>query len=240
MFTFPTAYWKAGAAFTPNSISNGFLWLDPTDNATITQSGGTASQWNDKSGVGNNVVQATAGKQFAVTASGINSKQVMTCASTKYMNGTMAGGALSAWTIMMVCKPTTLSQFDALIAGTTGAGNLTLEAGSAPTNLDNWIFGVGAICATGVGSFSTGTVYCVTWTYGSGTISIAFNNGTATTAASASRTLPALLNVCGDPTANFTSFRGLLGDVCGYTRVLSGTEQTNLYTNYLKPKWSLP
>jgi hypothetical protein len=35
------------------------LWLDASDTATITESGGDVSQWNDKSGNGNNVSQAT-------------------------------------------------------------------------------------------------------------------------------------------------------------------------------------
>jgi hypothetical protein len=43
--------------------SNLALWLDAEDTNTITLNGSTVSQWNDKSGNGRNVAQATAGSQ---------------------------------------------------------------------------------------------------------------------------------------------------------------------------------
>ena len=44
--------------FTPASLSP-IVWLDAADTATITSSSGSVSQWDDKSGNGFNVVQAT-------------------------------------------------------------------------------------------------------------------------------------------------------------------------------------
>ena len=39
-----------GAAFAPNHLPNLQLWLDAADVATITESSGAVSQWDDKSG----------------------------------------------------------------------------------------------------------------------------------------------------------------------------------------------
>lgn len=51
------------------------LWLDAADLTTITSSGGAVSQWNDKSGNGRHVTQATAANQpttGTVTQNGLN------------------------------------------------------------------------------------------------------------------------------------------------------------------------
>ncbi len=49
--------------FTPKSLVELQLWLDASDSATITSSGGFVSQWSDKSDNGNHVVQATSANQ---------------------------------------------------------------------------------------------------------------------------------------------------------------------------------
>lgn len=52
------------APFSPDDISDLKLWLDANDAATITKDGGNlVSQWDDKSGEGNNVSQATPSQQ---------------------------------------------------------------------------------------------------------------------------------------------------------------------------------
>jgi len=53
------------------------LWLDAEDSTTITLNGTTVSQWNDKSGNGINVSQATATSQPAYSATGLNGKPVI-------------------------------------------------------------------------------------------------------------------------------------------------------------------
>lgn len=63
--------------WTPANIQTA-LWLDAADAATITLNGSTVSQWNDKSGNGRNVVQATASAQPTYTASGLNGGPALT------------------------------------------------------------------------------------------------------------------------------------------------------------------
>ena len=51
------------AAFTPASLSGLTLWYDPSDAATITESGGAVSQVDDKSGNDYHATQATGASQ---------------------------------------------------------------------------------------------------------------------------------------------------------------------------------
>jgi hypothetical protein len=64
----------ASGVFTPLDL-NPALWLDAADTATITESGGFVSQWNDKSGNNRNFTQAVGASQPATgtrTQNGLN------------------------------------------------------------------------------------------------------------------------------------------------------------------------
>jgi len=62
-----------GVLWTPAQITTA-LWLDAADPSTITQSGGSVSLWNDKSGNSRHVGQVTAAKQPTYSATGLNSR----------------------------------------------------------------------------------------------------------------------------------------------------------------------
>ncbi len=64
-------------AFAPTDISGLQLWLDAADTATITQSGGSVSQWNDKSGNANHATQGTGAYQPVTNSKTINSRNVI-------------------------------------------------------------------------------------------------------------------------------------------------------------------
>jgi hypothetical protein len=51
---------------------NPSLWLDASDISTITQSSGKVSQWDDKSGNGNHLTQATSGLQPTLNGNGLD------------------------------------------------------------------------------------------------------------------------------------------------------------------------
>jgi len=53
------------------------LWLDAADATTIAESGGSISQWNDKSGNSRHAIQATSGNRPTVSTGGLNSKNVI-------------------------------------------------------------------------------------------------------------------------------------------------------------------
>jgi hypothetical protein len=63
--------WLPPSGFSPLLLSP-FLWLDASDPSTITTSGSSVSQWNDKSGNARNVTQATAASQPTLLTSAQN------------------------------------------------------------------------------------------------------------------------------------------------------------------------
>lgn len=64
-------------SWTPADIQTS-LWLDASDSSTITESGGLVSQWDDKSGNGRHVSQASATQQPAYVAGALSNKAVLT------------------------------------------------------------------------------------------------------------------------------------------------------------------
>ena len=64
------------AAFSPLDLSPA-LWLDASDTSTITEVGGAVSQWDDKSGNGNDVAQGTAALQPTTGTRTINGLNVL-------------------------------------------------------------------------------------------------------------------------------------------------------------------
>jgi hypothetical protein len=66
------------------------LWLDASDTATITESGGAVSQWDDKSGNGRNVTQGTGAAQPTTNLNSINGKNVLRFDGGDVMSGSMA------------------------------------------------------------------------------------------------------------------------------------------------------
>jgi len=63
--------------WTPADIDTA-LWLDAADASTITESGGTVSQWDDKSGNALHISQSTALQQPAYTSNGLNGRNTIT------------------------------------------------------------------------------------------------------------------------------------------------------------------
>lgn len=69
------------------------LWLDAEDTASITLNGSTVSQWNDKSGNGVDVLQASAASQPTYQATGLNSMPTLrfdTPTAGRYMQSSIS------------------------------------------------------------------------------------------------------------------------------------------------------
>jgi hypothetical protein len=75
-------------SISPTSINGIALWFDAADATTITKSGTAVSQWNDKSGNGYSVVQATSGNQPVYTANLLNSQAGIVLSNTTWLTQT--------------------------------------------------------------------------------------------------------------------------------------------------------
>jgi hypothetical protein len=94
-----TAIGKQSSLFSPTQIAGCQLWLDSTDSSTLTTSGTAVSQWNDKSGSGNN---ATATGTIRTTGS-INGKTALNWSGSvsTYFQGALvnSGTTLTAFSV---------------------------------------------------------------------------------------------------------------------------------------------
>jgi hypothetical protein len=68
---------NVAGAWTPAELTGLALWLDAADSSTITLNGTDVSQWDDKSGNGNHVSNATAATQPPYLATGWNGKPTL-------------------------------------------------------------------------------------------------------------------------------------------------------------------
>jgi len=75
----------AGGAVAPSFLTSAPLWLDASDSATITQSSGSVSQWDNK-GTLENFVQTTGASQPTTNATTLNGLNVIDFAAD-FMNG---------------------------------------------------------------------------------------------------------------------------------------------------------
>lgn len=72
----PYRFVTSGGAWTPSEITTE-LWLDASDADTITESGGSVSQLDDKSGKNNHAVQVSGSKQPTTGVNTLNSLNVL-------------------------------------------------------------------------------------------------------------------------------------------------------------------
>lgn len=106
---------RQGAAFSPLDLSP-VLWLDASDASTITESGGAVSQWDDKSGNDNHMLQANAsfrpslsesiGSLSAIAFDGVNDE--MTGSSVAFGASIVDASALFAIKTLSVTTTGTL------------------------------------------------------------------------------------------------------------------------------------
>ena len=77
--------------FVPTDISNCIVWLDASDKNTITLTGSNVTQWNDKSGQGNNFTNGGSTLTYTSTLNGLN---VISGTASSY-NNSLTSSALT-------------------------------------------------------------------------------------------------------------------------------------------------
>lgn len=258
----------AAAGFSPLSLSPA-LWLDASDAATITSSGGKVSQWNDKSGNGRNVTQATSAAQPSTGTNTLNGLNVLTFDGGDYL----AHSTASTWNFMhngtvyfvsFVVRAGTSSDPNALYA-VLGTNNVaSASRGAVFTYDDRTIVPInnGArvfVTQADTGQFSVLTTDGDIWTANAYTIvsflvdpsnaTASARNGTRVNGgnniATNARTYPTTTSNASFPlqigAAGNNSFP-IVGDIAEVV-IVSGTNATDanrqLVRNYLNTKWAV-
>ena len=237
------ALFSGAAKFSPLSISGALLWLDASDAATITQSGGSISQWADKSGRANNATAAGAARP-TIQAAAQNGKDTVrfTASSSQRMQLSSAidltGGVFTVAAVLRLGGPTGSLVVDTL--GYSGAAaDWVLEL-----NYGNWVLS-STIYEHNAGAFAGATfsgynqVVAVSTGQGppfSGHVSSTVNNAPT-----------GLSNYPGGSTGYFDLVgyganaysNGEIAEILVYNSSLTSGQLSALYM-YQKAKWGTP
>jgi hypothetical protein len=117
--------------WTPAAITTA-LWFDAADSSTITASGGSISQWNDKSGNTRNISQATAGLQPAYQTNIQNGLPAVYEAGDDYL---LNASAISIRSLILLLKwEDTTGDWRTIVSGATSGGDGNWSGNTAPGN----------------------------------------------------------------------------------------------------------
>ena len=227
--------------WTPANITTA-LWLDAADATTITLNSSTVSQWNDKSGNGRNMTQATALRQPTYTASGLNGLPVLSFNGDSLTNASYNWGNSSS-SVFAVLRKNTSAGYQNLIVTGTGTNNnwsIGLESGTSKYALFRILVGnmvSNLICTADIPQqmcfTNTGQV--------SGTVtSNVYKDGTAgSSAISVSSANQGVVGIGIGSDAGFgETFNGYFAEIIIVPSIVS-TADRQLIEGYLAWKWGL-
>lgn len=214
----------------PDNIGGLQLWLDANDNSTITESSSKVSQWDDKSGNGNDVTQATGSRQPTANSRTISSKRVLD------FDG---GNSLKSVPISFPAQPTTIfvvAQDDVQGGGFIFDGNalttaITMFQATAP---DRFRAFAGTVLDFNSALSSAPTIRTF---IANGVNSEQFIDGASVVTGDAgTQTLGGI--TIGSRFDNTSSWDGAIAEVLVYAGLLSTAELTAVHV-YLSNKWGI-
>lgn len=241
-----------GAAFSPLDLAGLVLWLDASDAGSITESGGAVSQWNDLSGNGYHVSQATAGAKPGTGAATQNGLNVLTFDGGDHLLHDAGSDAidLSPMTFFIVARQdATTAAYARLLAGRVSATGthdyVSPNFTSARQNGDslNWN---SAGTSSGTHVAYTDAVFFVYHGRSSGTTTYhALNNGTEYSAAASPPSNLRYLGVGGALTTNGNppvvdqQLVGRVAEIILTNSDMASGDRATVW-DYLKTKWGTP
>jgi hypothetical protein len=220
--------------FTPLSLSPA-LWLDAADTSTITESGGLVSQWDDKSGNGRNVVQATGANQPTTGTNTQNGLNVITFDGARRLK-TAAETTNSVATVFGVGNHTSTGVGGRFLTGFSGIGYQNNGPYPFPGFQNAEIF-AGTAAVTGPAlSVAANKYYFITWRL-NGASSQVFVQGKGGTVGNPGSN-PASLATVG---ARGDNTLGFVGHIAEIIVVFSAVDENTriVVENYLQNKWEV-
>lgn len=227
--------WITGAAFTPASLAPR-AWYDAAETSSITASSGAVSQWNDLSGNGYHLSQATAINQPITGANTINGLNVIRFDGSNdwIANTTLPASQTQPWSIFIVAKAssavTTTRALMNPYSGDNGAGFLETATGVRYVSA---YFG-----AVGRGPSITDTNTNVFFWLASGTSSIVGANTTFSTVSAGTLTRGAGLIIGSNLQRTSEFFNGDVAEIIFFNYALT-TAQRDQCRAHLASKWGL-
>jgi hypothetical protein len=235
----------SGFYFSPLNLSPA-LWLDAADTSTITESSGSVSQWNDKSGNGRNVTQGTGAAQPTTGTRTQNGLNVLDFVRGQWLDaGDILDLGTNAWSSFSVIKfddTSSSTPFGKHIFDVTdGRYGLLRTGGSLFSVYDNDATATGNVSASDT-STATRCISTVLTRAGASSTHVLRIGGTATTksftdvATSWNTNAPWRVGRYG--TNNTLDFDGYICEIIFLLRTATAAEIAAT-ENYLTAKWGL-
>ena len=222
--------------FQPTDVPGCQLWLDAADQSSMTLSGSSVTQWNDKSGNGGNATRLTGDSYATLTTVSGNRILSFPGANALYRSPMVLTGA--AYTIFTISS--------LLSTGGNGSGYQRM----INTDLRIFIGAVNGILGTFSGNGAWNDINPNTPNYTllgaglqlvtmvvSGSSLIPYINGTAMDTKTGTTTATTVLDIGGQQT-NAQHWNGYIGDIIVFNTALT-TSQRQQVEGYLAHKWGL-
>lgn len=223
---FHTIMGSGGGAFTPTDLSGLQLWVDASDFV----SAGAISQWDDKSGLNNHLIQGTGANQPSVVLSVQNSKPIVRFDGVNdFFSLTSTISSTTDYTCVGVLKA-----FDgtSIVCGLSANLEsvypfLQVAGDTYASDVNSYIFATNSV-----------TSFCaIAGTRSGSTKGLRKNNSPLSTSTATLARAGGDFSIFGMLTVSFSS-KGDFAEVIYYNRVLTTQELTDVQT-YLATKWAL-
>jgi hypothetical protein len=217
------------APFSPLDLSP-VLWLDASDTSTITEVGGAVSQWDDKSGNGNNVTQGTAAAQPTSGTRTLNGLNVLDFTDDLLL-GPVPTASVDNFTLVAVFHPDAITDLRAPVHNDNGYG----IAHSASSLKLGWLQAGGGWRASSLDATTDPQIVVLRRT--SGTASMRYNGTDVAGVIGSTPNVPTVGFKVGTH-AGASYWDGTIAEIVFIDGVLSANELSDL-ESYLADKWGI-
>ena len=231
-----TAYYSPTS---PLSIPGCQLWLDGADQSSMTFSGSTITQWNDKSANGNNATIA-AGK-IGATFSSVSNSVYFQASNVGYQTSYSANPTNETMFVVFNNPSPSLNN-NILIGGQQGARSLGAgysgSGGNTVGVVGNLNNEVAWLARTAGGTYTSGTTVLVTSQFTTSTNTISLNGGTAASGGAPGFYANTTTYLGVDTTTTAYYYIGYAMEIIFYNSILNTTQRQQI-EEYLSKKWGL-
>ena len=216
-----------GGGFVPTDIAGLVAWFDPSDTATITESGGLVSQMNDKSGNTRHLLQATGTKQPGTGVRTLNGLNVLDYDGGDNLAIASTTGVSSPYTCFVVASPDGAGNWNQFVGGLS-SWEMVFHSGPS-------VFSFGVGTWTGLPSITATNPYICELQVNGASTTFCVNDGSRATTSSTT----ALGRIShGSYGGADDHLNGYVAESIFYDSALSSGDLTTV-RDYLNTKWAV-